>query len=633
VRPQLIALSGPLNGNVLLLTGKEISIGRDPSNVICVDSRSVSRRHCLIIRSEDEVLIQDLESLNGTFVNDVPVKERKLGKGDKIAIGDSVFLLVSDDEETNDRPEPVETDSTTILNLDMVRLSPDDSMYFRRENLPPTGVGAPEVARNLNTLLRFSTLISSITTIDELQQRLLTAIADIVPADCAAFLHVGPDESEVVSVCGWDQETGFGARVPASTTVVNQVVATRSAVLAKGLVTDGPFSAVESLVKSRTRSVLCVPVQSAGTLFGLIYLATSDPDHQFDEDHLQLTTALSSVAAVAVRNARQIEFLRGENQRLQEEINLNHNMVGESSAMRHVYQVIAKVAQSDSTVLITGESGTGKELVARAIHQNSPRSQKPFVAINCAAIPDTLLESELFGTEKGAYTGASQRKGKLEMAEGGTVLLDEMGELPMSVQAKLLRVLQERKFERLGGTRPIPVNVRWLAATNRDLREAVKARMFREDLYFRLQVITVRMPSLRERREDIPLLAGYFALRYSKTCGRPVKGISPEARARLIHYDWPGNVRELENTIERAIVFGSGDYVLPEDLNEELFEKELPAEVNTPFYHDAVKQAKQRIVRSALERSGGNVTEAARELGIHPNNLHRLIRNLEVRSQ
>jgi DNA-binding NtrC family response regulator len=164
------------------------------------------------------------------------------------------------------------------------------------------------------------------------------------------------------------------------------------------------------------------------------------------------------------------------------------------------------------------------------------------------------------------------------------------------------------------------------------LKEAAKNGTFREDLYFRLQVITIRMPALRERREDIPLLAGYFALRFSKTCGRPVKGISPDARARLVHYDWPGNIRELENTIERAIVFGSGDYVLPEDLNEDLFEKELPAEVETPVYHEAVKQAKQRIVLTALERARGNVTEAARELGIHPNNLHRLIRNLDVRS-
>src|SRR5262249_15549162 len=199
------------------------------------------------------------------------------------------------------------------------------------------------------------------------------------------------------------------------------------------------------------------------------------------------------------------------------------------------------------------------------------------------------------------------------------------------LQAKLLRVLQERKFERLGGNRTIPANVRWLSATNRDLKQCVQNRTFREDLYFRLQVITIRMPPLRDRREDIPLLASYFAMRYSKLCGRPVKGISPAARTRLIHHDWPGNVRELENTIERAIVLGSGDYVLPEDLSEDLFEREVPAEVDTPLFHSAVKEAKQKIVRTALDKSAGNITEAARQLGIHPNNLHRLIRNLGIK--
>jgi Nif-specific regulatory protein len=612
------------------LTEKEISIGRDPSNVICVDSRSVSRRHCLIVRKDGELFIRDLDSLNGTFVNDVPVKERKLSKGDKVAIGDSVFVVVDDDEPADSR-NPMVPDKTTILSLDMVHLSPDDSIYLRKDNAAAATQPGPRLARDLNTLLSFSASISSIGSVDELQRRLLRSIADIVPAEYAAFMQLSSDEVEIESTCGWDHVTGVGARVEPSRTVVNQVLTSRTAVLVKGIAPDGPFSSAESVVLSQTRSLLCVPMQSLGKLLGVVYAGTTNPSRQFDEDHLQLMTAVCSVAAVGVQNARQIEFLRGENRRLQEEINLNHNMVGESAAMRQVYQVIAKVAPAESTVLITGESGTGKELVARAIHQNSPRSDKPFVAINCAAIPETLLESELFGTEKGAYTGASQRKGKLETADGGTILLDEIGELPLPVQAKLLRVLQERKFERLGGIRTIPVNVRWVAATNRDLREAAKNRTFREDLYFRLQVITLRMPALRERREDIPLLAGYFALRYSKMCGRPIKGISPEARARLVHYDWPGNVRELENTIERAIVFGSGDYVLPEDLNEDLFEKELPAEVDTPVYHEAVKQAKQRIVRSALERANGNVTEAAGNLGIHPNNLHRLIRNLGVR--
>jgi len=432
------------------------------------------------------------------------------------------------------------------------------------------------------------------------------------------------------SLYGWSRREGIGTKVQPSRTIVRQVVDTRKAMLAQGFL-SGPLSGVESIASSNVRSVLCVPIQILGKMLGVIYAATSDSTSPFDNDHLQFLTAVASIAAVAINNVRQMEFLKGENQRLSKEIELNHSMVGESSAMRQVYQIVSKVAPANSTVLISGESGTGKELVARAIHANSPRADNPFIAINCAAIPETLLESELFGSEKGAYTGAPQRKGKLEIAEGGTILLDEIGELPLALQAKLLRVLQERVFERLGGTRSIPVNVRWLAATNRDLRQAIQARTFREDLYFRLQVITIRLPPLRERREDIPLLCGYFAHKYSKLCGRHVKGISPEAKARLVHYDWPGNVRELENTMERAIVMGSGDYVLPEDLNENLTEIGPPPGVDTAMYHQLVKEAKQRIVRSALNAHSGNVSDAARQLGIHPNNLHRLIRNLGIK--
>jgi transcriptional regulator with GAF, ATPase, and Fis domain len=623
VGPQLVALSGPLNGSALDLTETEISIGRDPSNLIQLDSGSVSRRHCLIVNQEGELFIRDLDSLNGTYVNDVPIKERHLRKGDKIAIGDSVLVFVVDEDEPSAERGRILSE-TIILDSNTVHLSPDESISaLNRPDSP--------AAKDLNALLNFTTSISSIRTLDELQERLLRFIAGNFPAEYAAFLSVSLDEREIESIWGWDRGTGIGAVVKPNITLVNQVLTTRTAVPMK-MIADDAFNHAESLVVANAQSVLCVPMQSQGQLVGVVYTGTSDRNEKFDEDHLELMTAVCSIAAMAVQNARQFEFLRGENRRLQEEINLNHNMVGESSAMRQVYQVIAKVAQADSTILVTGESGTGKELVARAIHQNSPRSNKPFVAINCAAIPETLLESELFGTEKGAYTGASQRQGKLEAAEGGTVLLDEIGELPLVVQAKLLRVLQERRFERLGGTRSIPVNVRWVAATNRDLKEAVKNRTFREDLYFRLQVITIRMPPLRERRDDIPLLAGYFALRFSKLCGRSLKGIAPQARARLLHHDWPGNIRELENTIERAIVVGSGDYVLPEDLNEDLFEKDLPAEVDTPVYHEAVKHAKQRIVRNALERADGNITEAARDLGIHPNNLHRLIRNLGVRT-
>jgi Nif-specific regulatory protein len=283
-------------------------------------------------------------------------------------------------------------------------------------------------------------------------------------------------------------------------------------------------------------------------------------------------------------------------------------------------------------VLISGESGTGKELVARAIHRNSGRANKPCVAINCAALADTLLESELFGHEKGAFTGAVvQKKGKLEVAEGGTVFLDEIGELAPLLQAKLLRVLQEREFERVGGTRTIKLDVRLITATNRDLEEEVKAGRFREDLYYRLNVVSLRMPSLKDRRSDISLLASYFAAKFAKRSNRAILGISPQARACLMNYDWPGNVRELENAIERAVVLGSTELILPEDLPESILEKAEPAAISINAFHDAVRENKKQLIANAIEQAHGSYTEAARLLGLHPNYLHRLVRNLNLR--
>jgi len=629
---RLVAVAGPLNGTDSNLgeNWQEISIGRDESNDLCIDSRSVSRQHCVIERRDSELILRDLDSTNGTFVNDVPIKERSLRKGDQIGVGDSMFILVIEDEAPAGTTERGNSDDTGMVSVDVVGLSPEESIYIKRDVLAATMPRPNRVVTDLNTLLDISNVVSAVQDVEALQEKLLTSLGGVVPAEHAAILFIGLDGPEVETSLGWSREKGMGVRVKPSRTIVKQVVETRKALLAQGFL-SGPLSGVESIASSKARSILCVPIQVVGKLLGVVYMATSNADSPFDKDHLQFLTAVASIAAVAIHNVRQMEFLRGENQRLNDEIGISHNMVGESTAMRQVYQIVAKVAPADSTVLINGESGTGKELVARAIHANSSRSDKPFIAINCAAIPETLLESELFGSEKGAYTGAPQRKGKLEIAEGGTILLDEIGELPLALQAKLLRVLQERVFERLGGTRSIPVNVRWVAATNRDLKQAIQARTFREDLYFRLQVITIRMPALRERRDDIPLLSGYFAHKYSKLCGRTIKGISPDARARLIHYDWPGNVRELENTIERAIVMGAGEYVLPEDLNENLFEREAPPGINTALYHQAVKEAKQRIVRGALDRNSGSVTDAAKQLGIHPNNLHRLIRNLGVK--
>jgi Nif-specific regulatory protein len=326
--------------------------------------------------------------------------------------------------------------------------------------------------------------------------------------------------------------------------------------------------------------------------------------------------------------------LEQENQRLTTEIRQEQSLVGEGARMKEIFQFVARVSPTDSTVLIEGESGTGKELVARALHRNSHRSSKPFVAINCAAIPETLLESDLFGHERGAFTGAAgQKKGRLEVADGGVVFLDEIGELAPALQVKLLRVLQEREFERVGGTHPIKIDIRLIAATNRDLNEAVRNGEFRQDLYYRLAVVKLTMPPLRERREDIPMLTRHFVQKHAKRCKVKTKPVSREAMAALVNYEWPGNVRELENAIERALVMGSSDMVLLEDLPESLLEQSPPAEVHEGKYHASVKELKKQLIIDAVEQARGNYVNAAEILGVHPNYLHRLIRNLGLKEE
>ena len=295
--------------------------------------------------------------------------------------------------------------------------------------------------------------------------------------------------------------------------------------------------------------------------------------------------------------------------------------------------MIERVAPSNVSVLVTGESGTGKELVARCLHDLSSRRNKPFVAVNCAAIPETLIESEIFGHEKGAFTGAVERRtGCFELAEGGTLLLDEIGEMAPLLQAKLLRVLQQREFERLGGTRLLPFNARVIAATNKNLERAIKSGEFRQDLYYRLNVVSVALPSQREHREDIPSLAMHFAKLFAAKCKRGFKGITPEARSLLMQYSWPGNVRELENAIEHAIVLGLTEEILPEDLPEALLE-EQSSEVTAALYHSTLNQTKKQLVITAMDDAKGNHIEAARLLGIHPKYLHRLIKNLNLKSE
>jgi transcriptional regulator with GAF, ATPase, and Fis domain len=349
-------------------------------------------------------------------------------------------------------------------------------------------------------------------------------------------------------------------------------------------------------------------------------------------DCSEVLGAVLTLASTALTAANEFEELRTENLLLKSEAKADDSgMIGESKAIVHLKSLIDRVAPQDASVLILGESGTGKELVARTLHRRSPRSARPFVAINCAALSETLLESDLFGHERGAFTGAvAQKKGKLEMAEGGTVFLDEIGELAPGLQAKLLRVLQERTFERVGGTQTLPLNIRLVAATNRDLSAEAKRGNFRLDLFHRLNVIALKAPPLRERIEDIPLLAAYFMKLAGARCGRRLAGATEECLRCLMRYPWPGNVRELQNAIEHAAILGSSEWVKPEDLPETVLEAADPADLASP-YHAALGEARRECVIRAWNEASGHHDGAARMLGMHPNSLRRLIRHLGLK--
>ena len=305
-------------------------------------------------------------------------------------------------------------------------------------------------------------------------------------------------------------------------------------------------------------------------------------------------------------------------------------IVGQSPALRRVLDLARSVAPSATTVLITGESGTGKELIARAIHRWSPRAEGPFVAVNCAALPDALLESEIFGHERGAFTGAvAQRRGRFELAHGGTLFLDEIGDLSPATQAKLLRVLQEGTFERLGGTRTLKVDVRIVAATNKDLEQAVKAGRFREDLYYRLNVITLTVPPLRERPEDIPLLAQHFLRRHAQRDARNIEGLTREALDLLAAYDWPGNVRELENVIERGVVLARDPWIGPRDLPEAISRVAPEPRAITVPIGMPLDEVEQRLIEETVRHTGGDKTLAAKLLGITSRTIYRKLKREE----
>jgi Nif-specific regulatory protein len=572
MQAELIIVSGSLLGARFPLGPGETRIGRAPTADIRLEEANTAWEHCVVRARDGRYHIVDQRTGVGTYVNGMRIGEHRLEPGDQVSICETVLVY---------REDPPE-------------LPPDSPQHALLR------------ACSFLFLFRAIAMAQSGSHRATLESQLVGLIGEMVPSSGGAVL-LGRDADDLRS-------------------------ATRDIPGPVDLAEIVARACQEGTVADPAALVVALALYVHGAIAGVV-AAWFPPEEAANlSDHRDALSAIATLGATALENVREVERLQAENALLLERLGAGDaGIVGESPAIRKLLQMIARVAPQETSVLVLGESGTGKELVARALHRQSARSAKPFVAINCAALTATLLESELFGHEKGAFTDAvAQKKGKLEVAEGGTVFLDEIGELAPALQAKLLRVVQQREFERVGGTRTLKLDVRLIAATNRDLSAEVRSGVFREDLYHRLNVVALHVPPLRDHPEDIPALARYFLDQFAIRCRRRVSTVSPEAERYLTTYSWPGNVRELENAIEHAVVLGQSDTLLPEDLPETVLESANVPEVPGAL-QSSITESKRQSIMEAWRQSNGDHNQAAARLNIHPNSLRRLIRSLHLR--
>jgi Nif-specific regulatory protein len=581
-----------------LVAGQTYTLGRATSNRIVLKDDLCSREHAEVSFSAGRWHVRDLNSLNGTRVNNVRLDgEWELAPHDDVYLGRTHLLFVEDMNQLPDLPqhkdEPDSAEGVAIRKrLGQTRfLTPQPPPV---ESAPSSDTTAAPVARHalsrdLSLLYRLALDMGSAGNYEELCRIVLDALLEAIPAEVGAILSVarngngsarnGPPAGVRVSPAdgksgdapkslrGIELEvTAHRHRDPSlhdytrvSEYVSNEVLATREAILAEDVARDRYLRNRESISDLGATSLICAPIVFGDRVLGLIHLYCTNPHKALDAEDLEFAVAVAKQLGGVIHQMQQQVSLSAENRLLREQLHVESELIGESQAMKEIEQQIARVAPTNATCLIRGESGSGKELVARAIHYSSPRKNGPFVCLNCAALTETLLESELFGHEKGSFTGATEKKiGKFEAANHGTIFLDEIGEMNVGTQAKLLRILEGHPFERVGGSVPIRVDVRVVSATNQPLEQAIQDNRFRRDLFFRLQVVEMRVPPLRERKSDVPILAEHFLRRFVRETGRKIRGFTPAALRKMEEYDWPGNVRELRNVVERAVALGSG---------------------------------------------------------------------------
>jgi Nif-specific regulatory protein len=624
-----------------LIVGQRCTLGRAATNQIVVKDELCSREHAEVYFNNGQWCLRDLSSLNGTRLNGATLdSEWELSPRDDVNIGRTHFVFVLDMSQLPDVPlEPKTEDGFSIKKrLGQTRfLTPQPNEQTPADDGPDkttTAIGRHSLSRDLSLLYRLALDMGSCTTYEELVRTVLDGLLEAIAAEVGAILTMKEGrELEVTAHRHRDPSIKVYTRV--SDYVTNEVMRSREAVLAEDVARDRYLRNRESLTTIGATSLICAPVIFAEKVLGLIHLYCTDPHKALTTEDLEFTVAVAKQLGTVTHQLQRQASLIVENQSLRAQLRVESELVGNNPAMKAVEHQIGRVAATNATVLIRGESGAGKELVARAIHNSSARREGPFVCLNCAALTETLLESELFGHEKGSFTGATEKKiGKFEAANHGTIFLDEIGEMNVGTQAKLLRILEGHSFERVGGNSPIRVDVRVVSATNQPLEKSLQAGTFRRDLFFRLQVVEIVVPPLRDRASDVPLLADHFLKRFVRETGRKIRGLTPAALEKMQKYHWPGNVRELRNVVERAVALGTGPMLDASDIWLSSLEASGPAplvQATAAYEVASIEELEKRHIMRTLEHTDWNKTQAAAILKIERSTLDRKIKAYELK--
>ncbi|MBA4187087.1 MAG: sigma-54-dependent Fis family transcriptional regulator [Planctomycetaceae bacterium] len=621
-----------------LQLGTRYKLGRAPTNKLTLQDDLCSREHAEVFPDGDGWFVRDLGSMNGTHVNGEQLRaERSLRPLDEIRVGRTRLVFV---EQLAQLPNVANGEITRIDKADgleirkrlgQTRYQPEPTIHADEDTLTDQQRVSPQQA--VSVLYRLALDMAGATNPTELCELVVDAVFRATPAEVVAVLALkdGKDPEPVVY-----RTRGIGGKTyhKVSTFVSHEVIDTKQAVLAANVADNTALKNRDSLSELKIASLICAPVIYSDQLLGLVHLYRANPSGPLNADDLEFTLAVARQLGTVWHRLRKQHTLSTEVRTLKDLLRVESELVGESPALNTVVSQVSRVAETKATVLIRGESGSGKELVARAIHQSSPRKDHPFVCLNCAALTESLLESELFGHEKGSFTGATERMiGKFEAADQGTIFLDEIGEMSLSTQAKFLRVLEGHPFERVGGNVAIKADVRVVAATNRPLEDAVRAGTFRRDLFFRLQVVQLDVPPLRDRPTDVPLLAEHFLKRFVRETGRKIRGFTPAALEKLQGYRWPGNVRELKNVIERAVALGSGPLIDGQDiwLSEVDLSSLTAPQTITPvgsgvFRPTSLEEVEKQHILDTLKHTDWNKSQAAAILGIERSTLDRKIK-------